>query len=247
MIKAILGTALCLICTSGATADEIIKVSRSAWEGLNESERASIQSTKIVEIRDTGTYGTIVDNQGVDESTPGTNAGANIGAAMGQAAYIDRAFKPGNNYSAKNQVGAAILGAMVGAALDKPAIQQFHFRYAVKLADGEIRFVDSVQSNAFRHPGGLCVSIPDLFQLPQSVCNFATADLKRAYLSPAGMTMHSEEVASKAPAPLAGATQRVPDSQSSPAGLSTVMCKLGNLSPVQTTADKCVSIGGTAI
>jgi hypothetical protein len=224
------------------SAQDIIKVSRPAWDGLSSAERASIQSTKIVEARDVGTYGTIVDNQGVDESTPGTTSGAALGAAMGRAAYIDHAFKPNNDYSAKNQVGATILGAIIGSTLDKPAVQRFHFLYAVKLADGEIKFLDTVQGNAFRHPAGLCVSVPDLAQLPQSVCNYTAADLRRAYLPADVIPAASTHEAVKLPL---AASASVADRAVTPGGVVT--CKLGNLQPISTTAEKCNAIGGTVL
>jgi hypothetical protein len=232
-----------LLASIGASADEVIKVSRASWNGLSQSERAIIQSTKIVEARDVGTYGTIADTQGIDESTPGTTSSAAFGAAIGQAAYIDHAFKPNNNYSAKNQVGATILGAVIGSAFDKPAVRQYHFRYAVRLADGEIRFLDSVQGNAFRFPAGLCVSVPDLAQLPQSVCNYTTADLRHAYLPlavPPASSDRSGDSGSRSPDPSTA--------QSNANGSEAIVtCKLGNLQPVSTTAEKCKAIGGNVL
>ena len=59
-------------------------------------------------------YGIVIDNQGVNESSAGTNGGALLGSALGNAAYIDRSFRPGNNYSAVTQLGVGIFGAILG-------------------------------------------------------------------------------------------------------------------------------------
>jgi hypothetical protein len=215
-------------------AGPMLQVSRVAWQGLSDEERAIIQQSNVVEIKEPGTFGTIIDTQGVDESTPGTTGGAVLGGAIAEASYIDRAFKPGNNYSAKNQLGVTILGAMLGSALDKPAVQQYHFRYALKLSNGEIQSFDSVQASAFRHPTGLCLSIPDLSPISQSICTQTTEDLRRAFTPVSAGT-----------SPTAGATtlQPVKNVQSEP---PHVTCRLGNLAPVVTSTEKCLAIGGVA-
>ena len=93
-----------------------------------------------------------------------------VGSALGSAAYIDRAFRPGNNYSAVAQLGAGLLGAIVGAQLDRRAVSQYRFRYALRRRDGEIVYGDSVQQDAFRHPVGMCLRITDLLPVSQTLC-----------------------------------------------------------------------------
>jgi hypothetical protein len=233
------------ISTSQCQADELLRISRASWNGLSGQEQAAIQSTHVVEIRESSSYGIIVDNQGINESTPGTSSGAALGSAVAQATYIDRAFKPGNNYSAKNQLGVAILGAMLGSALDKPAVQQYHFRYAVKTPSGEIQFLDSVQGSAFRLPAGLCVSVPDLTQISQGVCDWSAADLRRQFLP---MAVVPEPTRTSVVAPEAApSTSASPSPSSAPVAApppTSVICKLGNLPPINTSAEKCKSIGG---
>lgn len=115
-------------------------------------------------------YGTVIDNQGIDESSAGTSGGAMLGSAIGSAAYIDRSFRPGNNYSAMMQLGVGLFGAILGAQLDRPAVSQYHFRYALRRRDGEIVYRDSVQTDAFRHPVGMCLRMSDLQPVAQSLC-----------------------------------------------------------------------------
>lgn len=95
------------------------------------------------------TFGTIIDNQGVNESTSGTSGGAILGGAVANAAYIDNAIK-GGNYSAKNQLAVGILGAVLGSTLDSKPNAQYHFRYAVRLGNGNIKYFDETKKNRVR-------------------------------------------------------------------------------------------------
>jgi hypothetical protein len=221
---------------TAAHAEEILKVSRAAWNGLSDSERARIQASHVVDIRELNSYGSIVDTQGVNESTPGSAAGTALGSSIAEAAYIDHALKQGNNYSAKNQLAASILGAVIGSSFNTPGVQQFHFRYAIKIEGGDIQMVDSVQSSPFRHPVGLCVSIPEIQQLPQSVCSQTAADLRRLYLGAISATAPTQAQVSEPQSPL--------NVESSPT--APVQCRLGNLAPVSTSVEKCKSIGGVS-
>lgn len=222
----------------------------AAWSGLTPEERATIQRSHVIEVRDPSSFGVIVDSQGVDESMPGTSGGARLGGAVAEASYLDNAFKPGNNYSARGQLGAAVLGSLLGSALDAQAVQRHRLRYAVKLPDGEIRVLDSVQPNRFRLPAGLCVSVPDLAQIAQGVCSHASADLRRLHL--AGALGSGVANASVAPPPASvAAVPPEPDSGVRAAGADKltdptrlVSCRTANLAPVQTTLEKCNSIGG---
>lgn len=227
---------LLAVVATTAHAQELLRFSRSAWSELTNDERAAIQRLHVVEIKEPGAFGIIVDTQGVNESTPGTSGGATLGGAIAEAAYIDRAFKPGNSYSAKSQLGAALLGAIVGSAMDAPPVQRFHFRYAIKLSNGEIQSHDSVQSSAFRLPAGICVGLPDLTQLPQAVCLGTASDIRRMYFP---------QQASPAPSSETPIAERL-SVQLPPAPTSLVSCKAGSLAPVQTTQEKCNLIGGTA-
>ena len=92
------------------SAQQLIKISQSAWLALAPTERGLIQKKHIVDLAEQDAFGVIIDNQGVNESTSGTSGGANLGGAIATAAYIDNAIK-GGNYSAKSQLASWILGA----------------------------------------------------------------------------------------------------------------------------------------
>ena len=137
-----------------AIAQQQIRVSQTAWMALTPAEQSSIQQRSVVSLVDPHSFGVIIDNQAVNESTPGTTGGAALGGAIGNAAYVDNALKTGN-YSAKTQLASGVLGAVLGSTLDSKANAQFHFRYAVKLGTGDIQYFDQVKGDAFRHPVGV--------------------------------------------------------------------------------------------
>jgi outer membrane lipoprotein SlyB len=162
-------------------AQQLLRVSEAAWVGLNFEERAVVQRNFVVTLFEQNSFGTIIDNQAINESRPGTTGGAALGGAIGNAAYIDNALK-GGNYSAKSQLASGVMGAMLGSALDSAPESRFHFRYAVRLASGEVKYFDQVKGDAFRHPVGVCVSVPSIQLTDQQLCAQTTASLRAAYV-----------------------------------------------------------------
>jgi hypothetical protein len=225
-----------LLC--GPTVAQMIKVSRDAWDGLHPEERAAIQTTQVVEIYEPGSFGLVMDAQGVDRSDPGTSGGAVLGSVVAQAAYVDRAFSGNNNYSALTQLGLGILGGVVGSALDRPASQQYQFRYALRLSSGEIHYADAMSSDPFRHPPGVCLGIPSLRPVSQAICGHGPDELRRQYLTAGALPTPAKEAPTFVPAPAAAA-------HAGEEPVSTVLCRIGSLAPVSTTAEKCTAIGGS--
>jgi len=160
-----------------------LMVSRNAWSGLAAEEQENVRQRYRVAVIEDDRYGIIVDNQGVDESTPGTTGGAALGAAVGSAVYIDRAFSGNNNYSAMAQLGVGIIGAIIGSTLDRPAVTQYRFRYTVRLGDGDIQYVDEVKGGPFRHSVGVCLLLPDIELISQQVCNHTSEQLRSRYVA----------------------------------------------------------------
>lgn len=226
--------ALAALALSSAHAQTIV-VSSQSWEGLTVEERAAIQSRYVVDTRDGSTYGEIVDAQGIDLSTPGTNSGAALGAAIGNAAYIDRALKPDNNYSAKTQLAAILLGAVVGSALDTPAQAQYKFRYALRMQSGDIEYRDVLQSDPFRHAPGVCLDLNSVQKVPQSLCAAGPDSLRARYLK--DVTLR------QTPPPALPATAEATSSEASKSD-SIIQCKPKNLAAISTTREKCLIING---
>lgn len=102
-------------------------------------------------------YGRISSVQFVNRSSVNTNAGANFGAVAGQAMYLDNtSFK---NYSAVNQIGAGLLGALVGSSIDNQTKTQYQRTYWVILNDGETISVVDYVSDQTHIPQGICVEV----------------------------------------------------------------------------------------
>ncbi|EJE51311.1 hypothetical protein PMI14_04051 [Acidovorax sp. CF316] len=164
------------------SAKRVARIKPAIWAGLTEDERLAIAAKWRVELLHAGRYGWIADAQTVDESTPGTSGGAYTGAMLGQAAYIDRAFRPGNNYSAGVQVLAGVLGAVAGSAMDRPPTRSFRTRYHVRTEDGSMVVEDQSRSDAFRMPLSTCVELPSLSDSDPSLCSQTIEMVRSKYL-----------------------------------------------------------------
>lgn len=217
----------------------------SAWSGLSADERMAIQREHLVSPIPASQVGVVIDNQGIDNSTPGSSGGSALGGAVASAAYVDNAFRPNHNYSAKGHLAAVLLGGILGSALNSAPTSEFHFRYAIRGASGEIRYFDSVSQSPFRHPIGVCVLLPSITLSPdQGLCTQTPNSLREKYLKG-----HVKVTTSQAPASLpvsirAEDGKSVVDTQISGA---KVLCKLAELPPVQTSEEKCKLINGEVI
>lgn len=236
----VLLAALTLAWSGWASCQNTIMVLRPVWQSLTATERASIQKRYVVDVREATGYGIVIDNQGVDVSSAGTTSGAALGSAIANATYVDRAFSPSNSYSAKTHLAASLLGAAIGSSLDRPAIQQYHFRYAIKMHDGEIVYRESVQSGPFRHPVGMCLELLTMAPAPQSLCNQTIADVRSTYLA----TQVGTEEAAVSPVSVPETARPQQGSAGPPQVGDKIDCKLGNLAPVSITPEKCTAIGG---
>lgn len=234
-VKAALVTA-CALAASTSHA-QLLKVARPTWEALTPGERATIQITQVIEVYEHGSFGLVMDAQGADRSDPGTSGGAVLGSMGAQAAYLDRAFSGGHSYSAKTQLATAIIGGLLGSALDRPATQQYQFRYALRLSDGEVRYMDAVERDPFRHPPGICLSIPALRPVSQTICNYGPDDLRRQFIAVPFKAVSAPQ--------LSGAKGNSTEATQAAAPVAAVLCALGSLPPVNTTAEKCIAIGGS--
>lgn len=160
-------------------------VSKPVWMLLQADERQRIEGSYDVKVLGPEAFGTVIDVQGADQSTAGTSGGAMLGAAIGSAAYIDRAFSGGNSYSAGANLAVGLLGAVLGSAFDRPAESKFQFRYTVKQGDGEIQYFDEVKTTGFRHSVGVCVMLPNLALVSQHVCQQTPETLRARYIAEA--------------------------------------------------------------
>ena len=181
-------------------------VKAELWEQLGESERISISEIYDVRVLASDAYGLVIDAQGQDQSSAGTHGGAALGGAVASAAYLDHAFRGGNNYSAGAGLAIGLLGAVIGSTMDRPATAQYQFRYTVQHGDGEIAYFDEVKSSAFRHSVGVCILTPSLTLVSQQICKQTDESLRARYLTkhqqtPLEVTQREESLKPAQPKP----------------------------------------------
>ena len=232
-----------IVFSTSLLAQQVIKVTQSAWANLTSGEQALIQQKNIVDLVEAKSFGTIIDNQGVDESTAGTSGGAQLGGAIASAAYIDNALK-GGNYSFKGQLAIGLLGALLGSTLDSKPNAQYHFRYAVRLGSGDVAYFDETKGDPFRHPVGVCVSVPYIALIDQQLCTQTPTTLRASYMPKSVLPVY-EVSQSNAATVMERTGIQVSSSETSVPIL--VSCKLGTLAPVRTSAEKCELIKGSQV
>jgi hypothetical protein len=164
-------------------AQNRIKITEPNWNILLDKERKTLSDKFVVEVVSGASVGVILDVQMLDASSPGSNAGSQLGAAYGSAAYIDHAFKKPGHYSAVSDLNATLAGAFLGGLLaDSKPQSKFITRYALKTLDGGIRYFDEVKENPFRQPVGICVSTIDMSPVDQGLCSQTTEQIRSLYL-----------------------------------------------------------------
>lgn len=238
------------VVSGAAYAQTSIRIAAHVWDLLDEQERSQISEKFIVQKISLVSYGRIIDTQGVDKSTPGTTSGANLGGAVGNAIYTDQ-WLNGGNYSAKNQLAAILLGQLIGSTLDSKQSNLYHFRYAVRMGDGNIQYFDSFSSEPFRHPPGMCVSLPEVKpNADQSLCDQTVESIR----SKVSLSSKKREVSERKENNIYEARSVSTEGGSENAGAADVAgnglvieCKIQSLAPVKTTKQKCLAIDGVIL
>ena len=156
---------------SSIALSQVINIPNTLWSKLSSDEKHLVSEKLNVNIVQSSSFGKIIDTQTLNESTPGTNIGSQLGSALASASYIDNAFS-GNtiDYSAKSHLGMSVLGAVVGSTLDKRPVSKFLTRYTIKLNNGNIKYVDDAREKGFRHSIGVCVYLSPFRLSPQELC-----------------------------------------------------------------------------
>lgn len=230
---------------AAVSAQQLLPVAEPVWAALSQAEKDDIQKRFLVQVAGVESFGVVLDNQGVNESSPGSNAGSNLGQAVASASYIDRSLNAGN-YSAKNHLGVMLLGGLLGSSLDAKPVSQFHFRYAVKFLNGNIQYFDVLSSEAFRHPAGVCVLTPAVTIAPeQHLCSQTVETFRSTYLQAAAVAYP----VSVAPSPvqLLHASPQAVSATPISSSQESISCKLNALAPVRTTVEKCKLINGRRV
>ena len=116
--------------------------------------------------------------------------------------------------------------------------------YPIKLNSGNIKYVDEVTNDPFRHPIGICVSVPSIALIGQQLCTQTAAILRSIYLDAPPIKISVLQV----PEPLAQSTNATLPIAADMSTLQPLInCKLGTLAPVRTSAEKCELIKGNQV
>jgi outer membrane lipoprotein SlyB len=217
----------------------LLQVSTAVWASLNSQQRDLVSAQYIVEVAEAGRFAKIVNVQGVNESTPGTTGGANLGSALGQAQYIDKANW--SNYSARSQIGAGLVGAIIGSALDAPARAMHRIVYTLRSPDGTVSIVEKVSQSPIYVAPGLCVDTLSFSPVRDSMCEDGMPPEIRAIL---GQTEKPAPPPIVKIAPDPPSVPATPHPAAIPSG-NLILCRFGSTSSVATSAEKCMRAGGT--
>lgn len=149
-----------------------LTINQLLWAEFSPSEKATlIAKFSNLELIPAESIGIIQSVQAVNKSTAGTNSGAVLGGALAQTMYIDKAFSgSGNSYSATTQLGAGLLGALLGSSLDSSPKSRFLFNYGIRTLDGQIRELRVESGDEFTRPLGQCVTLPEVTPAPVAHC-----------------------------------------------------------------------------
>lgn len=209
-------------------------VSEMLWNSLTAKEKIHVSNALEVDLISIASMGVIIDAQTLDHSQPGTTAGAQLGAAFGSAAYIDRAFSGSSvDYSAKKHLGVSLLGGLLGASADKAPVSSFRTRYTIKLQDGNIQQIEEETPNPFRQAVGLCVLLAPFRVANQQLCSMTKAEL----LVAAERKQSARQATQLPQTKLEQATPVAEDTIS-------VRCKIGANSATLLPKSTCGSLGG---
>jgi hypothetical protein len=163
----------------------LIGIPQHVWDELDSEQQRIVSSRFVISPLPGDNYGIVINVQVLNESTTGSTAGSQLGAAYGSAAYVDSAFSgsPRNwNYSATNQITARVIGGLVGSLLDTKPEARFHARYTIRSGHGAVGYVDNYSSNSLTHPVGMCVYINPLQPTTNDVCTLTKEKFLKKYV-----------------------------------------------------------------
>lgn len=213
-----------------------IDIPETLWNTLSDSEKEKITQLYEANLLAPDTYGFLIDVQTQNKSTSGNNVGSSLGAAYGEANYIDRAFS-GNNidYSASKQITAGLAGAILGSLLlDKAPVSKYSNRYTVKTITNEIKYIEETSSSAqFTQSVGLCVLLNPIRPASQDLCTLTKAELLLKLDS--GTNRPSQQ-----PQSIPLETKSVNSNSIN----KKVKCKIGNNAPTYIDSNLCIQVNG---
>lgn len=176
--KLILTAFLVILNPPAISQEREIYIPAQLWKSLTSNEKEFVASRYSPLLVDNNAIGKIIDAQSMDESTLGSNSGSQAGTLIGSAIYIDGALR-GRSYSAKEHLGASMLGALAGSTLDKIPEKKITTRYTIKHRDGEVSYATESDASTLRHSIGLCVLTNPIKPINQATCDMTKEMLLR--------------------------------------------------------------------
>jgi hypothetical protein len=203
---------------------QMLLVNELVFLQLRAADRESVSARQpSMQVIPVQAVGRLISHQVIDRSKPASNAGSQLGGAVGQAAYVDQSFRQ-RNYSAVGQLSAGLIGALVGSSLNRPAETKFLISYGIETMDGSVKAFITSSTNGVAAPNGQCVYAGDAMEAP----NFLCADTLVGFLQRAkkfnsgGKASEIEEVSDR------------------------ISCKISTVGAISLSRDDCSKLGGKA-
>jgi outer membrane lipoprotein SlyB len=186
-----------------------LSVSSLIWDEFSLDEQSIIvQKFSDITIIPKESIGIIQGVQVVNRSVDGTNSGTVLGSAFAQAAYVDRSIGKGN-YSAKNHLGMAIFGGLLGSSLDSPGVRKYILSYSVKTLDGQIRRVEIISNDEIYQPTGQCINLPLMEAIDSNICTDSKVSFLKRLSAVGGAPENAKIIGEAASSPVKCQIQNV--------------------------------------
>lgn len=157
-----------------------VTVPKDLYDQLSPKEQQSLSEKYRLDFYKSSDIGIVIERQVRTINTPGSNAGAEIGGAVGTAAYINNATP--SNYSMKNDLGSTAAGALVGALLlNKSPTTQYVTTHIIKLRNGEVKTIEQVANKPTGEGIGTCVRMSVIDAIDQSFCTMTITEFRLKY------------------------------------------------------------------
>lgn len=155
-------------------------IPKAIFDQLTKSEQELLNQKYEFQFIADSEIGIVTERQIRNLSTPGSNFGAELGGAVGTAAYVSKATP--SSYSLKSDIGNTLLGAFVGAMLlNQQPTQQYQIRYTLKLRNGELAQVDRIYGSPLGEGIGNCLTASNAEHVETILCTMTLSDFRLKY------------------------------------------------------------------
>lgn len=207
------------------SGSEILIVEAAVFTRLLAQDQVKFKTMyPALQVIPSDSVGIIKSHQIVDRSIPGSGVGSQLGSTFAQAAYIDKSFS-NSNYSAVGQIGAGLLGGLLGSVLNTSPETRFLINYSVEFGDGSVRGVLKSSSDGISAPTGQCVFTIDMLEAPRYLCGDSLA----AFID------RATRVAS------------VFDQRATTSALEKVNCQIQSVGVIKLNLDDCQKSNGVVV